>query len=99
MNIARVCRVLPHSAYQYINKMNIARVCGILPRSHITCKRACLPKYTTRRAIYCNVHLYENIPYYVGKSIIVFTMFYSTLNWLFYRSLEYKETKDEDNSV
>lgn len=33
--------------------------------------------------------------YYIGKSIILFTMFYCTLNWAFYRNLR-KQHEEKD---
>lgn len=38
-----------------------------------------------------------DVSYYVGQSIILFTMFYCTLNWNYYRDLRKKqEQEDED---
>lgn len=37
----------------------------------------------------------EQVSYYVGKSIVLFTMFYCGLNWLHYRDLRKK--REEDN--
>ena len=36
---------------------------------------------------------FETISYYVGKSVIMFTMFYCSLNWLHYRRLREEEEK------
>ncbi len=37
----------------------------------------------------------NTVSYYVGKSIILFTMFYCTLNWAHYRRLR-KDNEDKD---
>ena len=34
---------------------------------------------------------FEEISYFVGKNIILFTFFYSTLNWLHYRNINKKK--------
>ena len=39
----------------------------------------------------------EESSYYVGKSIILFTMFYCTLNWSFYRDLRKRMEDDDDD--
>ncbi len=37
--------------------------------------------------------------YFVGKGIILYTMFYCSLNWLFYKRLrESQEKRDDDNN-
>lgn len=38
----------------------------------------------------------EVISYFTGKSIILFTMFYCSLNWMYYRNLR---KKDDDDSI
>ncbi len=39
----------------------------------------------------------EVVSYYVGKSIILFTMLYCTMNWWHYKTLrESQEKKDDD---
>jgi hypothetical protein len=38
-----------------------------------------------------------NSSYFVGKSIILFTMFYCTLNWAHYRSLRKEIEKEDEN--
>jgi hypothetical protein len=39
-----------------------------------------------------------DVSYYAGKSIILFTMFYCTLNWMHYKRLrEENEKQDKDN--
>jgi hypothetical protein len=38
----------------------------------------------------------EDTSYYIGKSIILFTMFYCTLNWSFYRDLRKRMEDDDD---
>ena len=38
----------------------------------------------------------SDITYYVGKSVILFTMFYSSLNWLHYRRLR-KDMEDKND--
>ena len=37
------------------------------------------------------------VSYFVGKSVILFTMFYSGLNWLHYRELRKREEEDNKN--
>ena len=34
--------------------------------------------------------------YYIGKSIIMFTMFYCTLNWMHYRSIRKRYEEDDE---
>lgn len=38
----------------------------------------------------------ETISYFVGKSVILFTMFYCTLNWHYYRT-QRKQQEKHDN--
>jgi hypothetical protein len=35
--------------------------------------------------------------YFVGKSITLFTMFYCSLNWWYYRSLQDRDRHDDDD--
>ena len=36
--------------------------------------------------------------YYVGKGIILFTMFYCSMNWWYYKNLREKIERDDDNA-
>lgn len=38
----------------------------------------------------------EEVSYYVGKSIILFTAFYCSLNWMHYRNLRKKHEEHKD---
>lgn len=49
----------------------------------------------TSRSIQCKANLVD-VSYYVGKSIILFTMFYCGLNWLHYKELREREEKEND---
>lgn len=50
------------------------------------------------RVIPCkaSIHDLETISYFVGKSIILYTMFYCSLNWLHYRSQRKQDEDKED---
>lgn len=37
----------------------------------------------------------EEVSYYVGKGIILFTMFYCTMNWYHYKTLREKHEKKD----
>lgn len=39
----------------------------------------------------------ETMTYYVGKSIILFTMFYCGMNWLYYKKLNEEIERDEND--
>ena len=69
-----------------------------LPKPMINTKRLLpnVPKknrntqYTIQRGAYME-DLAETVAYYAGKMTIMFTMFYCTLNWMFYKSLQIEE--------
>jgi len=43
------------------------------------------------------IHDLEYASYYVGKSVILFTMFYCTLNWWHYKQLNDEQEDDKKN--
>jgi hypothetical protein len=55
-------------------------------------------QYSSRRVL-CkyNIHDLEYASYYVGKSVVLFTMFYCTLNWWHYKQMNDEQEKDEKN--
>lgn len=52
------------------------------------------PRNITARAI--NLYDFNEVTYYTGKSIILFTMFYCGMNWTHYRDLRKKDDEDKE---
>ena len=46
-----------------------------------------------------NFYDFNEVSYYVGKSIILFTMFYCGLNWMHYRDLRKKNDRNDDKNI
>lgn len=43
------------------------------------------------------VSMVEEVSYYVGKGIMLFTMFYCGMNWYHYREVRKQMEEDEEN--
>jgi hypothetical protein len=59
------------------------------------------PRHTNRNVICKALDTNEALiigTYYVGKSITLFTMFFCSLNYLYYRSLREEEDKPQDDN-
>ena len=41
----------------------------------------------------------ETVTYIVGKGIILFTMFYCGLNWMYYRDIRIKSEEEDDKNT
>ena len=41
----------------------------------------------------------EDASYYIGKSIILFTMFYCSMNWVYYRGMRKELEKESDTDA
>lgn len=85
------------------NKMLLNRIRPVLH----TRVRARAPVFCTPRRHVCVRSLpldeiaggfdYNTITYFTGKSIILFTLFYCSLNWKYYRDLRKKMEGDDDS--
>lgn len=70
---------------RYINKKNNFKTnIPITPRT----------RNVTTLAV--NLYDFNEVTYYTGKTIILFTMFYCGLNWTHYRYLRKKDDEDKD---
>ncbi len=84
--------------------MSISRIKPII-RNHIVAKRRfsnLRPQTYITRSVKCKTGLYENInvvTYYVGKSIMLFTMFYCGLNYFYYKEQHDKKNKNNDKEL
>lgn len=67
---------------------NVRRPCAPLVR-----RRELLPP--KKRVVVRNVSPMVEMSYYVGQTIILFTMFYCGLNWWYYRGLRKRMEDDE----
>jgi hypothetical protein len=73
-----------------------------ITRNHVVTNRRfsnLRPKTYMSRSVKCNTGIYENInivSFYVGKSIMLFTMFYCGLNYFYYKE-QHEKNKNKDN--
>lgn len=62
------------------------------PRSHFVQSTRII---TPRRMVKCKAFIpLEQTTYYIGKGIILFTMFYTGLNYFYYKRLREEEEKN-----
>lgn len=45
-----------------------------------------------------SLHDVNSLTYFVGKGITLFTMFYCSLNWWYYRSLQDRDRQKDDDT-
>lgn len=49
------------------------------------------------KASFQDIATFQTVSYFVGKSVILFTMFYCSLNWWFYKTEREKEEEKNRN--
>jgi hypothetical protein len=70
----------------------------MIAHKHILARSRCIPYHKPNKIVRM-VKMKSNpldVSYYVGKSIILFTLFYCGMNWYHYKELREENEKDDE---